>query len=56
LSSIPFLYFFALERPRSRLPDESGCCRTISGKLGCAQRSVERKLKVIRSLWDHAEG
>jgi DNA-directed RNA polymerase specialized sigma24 family protein len=28
----------------------------ISGKLCCAQRSVERKLKVIRSLWDHAEG
>jgi DNA-directed RNA polymerase specialized sigma24 family protein len=28
----------------------------IGAKLGCALRSVERKLKVIRSLWDHAEG
>jgi DNA-directed RNA polymerase specialized sigma24 family protein len=28
----------------------------ISAKLGCALRSVERKLKVIRSLWDHADG
>jgi DNA-directed RNA polymerase specialized sigma24 family protein len=28
----------------------------IASKLGCALRSVERKLKVIRSLWDHAEG
>jgi DNA-directed RNA polymerase specialized sigma24 family protein len=27
----------------------------IGGKLGCALRSVERKLKVIRSLWDHAD-
>jgi DNA-directed RNA polymerase specialized sigma24 family protein len=28
----------------------------IAGKLGCALRSVERKLKVIRSLWSQAEG
>ena len=27
----------------------------IGAKLGCALRSVERKLKVIRTLWDHAE-
>src|SRR5262249_44026315 len=26
----------------------------IADKLGCALRSVERKLKVIRTLWDHA--
>src|SRR5262249_2540681 len=26
----------------------------IAGKLDCALRSVERKLKVIRTLWDHA--
>jgi DNA-directed RNA polymerase specialized sigma24 family protein len=28
----------------------------IGAKLGCALRSVERKLRVIRTLWDHAEG
>jgi DNA-directed RNA polymerase specialized sigma24 family protein len=27
----------------------------IAGKLGCALRSVERKLKVIRSLWGQVE-
>jgi DNA-directed RNA polymerase specialized sigma24 family protein len=28
----------------------------IAAKLGCALRSVERKLKVIRTLWGNAEG
>jgi len=28
----------------------------IAEKLGCAVRSVERKLQVIRSLWDPVEG
>jgi len=28
----------------------------IGAKLGCALRSVERKLKVIRTLWDNPEG
>jgi hypothetical protein len=27
----------------------------IAAKLGCALRSVERKLKVIRSLWGQVE-
>src|SRR5262249_40418789 len=27
----------------------------IATKLGCALRSVERKLRVIRSLWDRVE-
>src|SRR5262245_10485603 len=55
------------ERLLARLPDaelrsaaqwklEGYTNEEISAKLGCALRSVERKLKVIRSLWDHAEG
>jgi DNA-directed RNA polymerase specialized sigma24 family protein len=55
------------ERLLARLPDadlqsvarwklEGYTNDEIATKLGCALRSVERKLKVIRSLWDHAEG
>jgi DNA-directed RNA polymerase specialized sigma24 family protein len=54
------------ERLLARLPDaelrfvaqwklEGHTNEEIAGKLGCALRSVERKLKVIRSLWDHPE-
>jgi DNA-directed RNA polymerase specialized sigma24 family protein len=55
------------ERLLARLPDAELRCvaqwklegytnEEIGSKLGCALRSVERKLKVIRSLWDHVDG
>src|SRR5262249_11217855 len=43
-------------RPVALWRMEGDTVEEIAGRLGCAPRSVERKLRVIRGLWTEGEG